>query len=106
MKKELQQKAPVAQYRELKFKNDDAFNAWLNTKAKQLIWLVDTGQDLTCMWIDEHGEVLHSNLQTAIWCGMFVNLYSLIPGENLEMYFEHTGWRTMMKLTCETIERL
>ncbi len=99
--------APVAKYKELKFTSDDAFNAWLNKTAKKLIWFKDEGQDCICFWIDEHGEVLHmSYSQTSIWNGKFVNVETLKPGEPVQMYFEHEGWRTLIKLTVDEIETL
>lgn len=98
--------APVSKYRDIKFKNDNDFNAWLNKTAKQIIWFKDEGQDLIAIWIDEHGEILHANLQTQFWNGKFVNLNTLKTGEIIQMFFEVEGWQSLVKLTVDEIENL
>lgn len=97
---------PTPKYRDLRFNKVDTFNRWLDEKATKIIWFEDEGQDLNAIWIDDEGEILHCNLQTEIWCGRFVNVNELKEGEPVKMHFEHTGWRTMMKLIVEKIESL
>lgn len=72
-----------SKYRNLKFETDKAFKNWLDETATDKIELIDKGQDLTTIWIDQHGEILHCNLQTSVWCGKFVCLSELREGDNI-----------------------
>lgn len=98
--------APVSKYKGLKFKNENDFNNWLDKTAKKIIWFEDEGQALIAMWVDEHGEILHAKFPGINWNGQFVNLATLQTGELLQMYFEHEGWRSLIKLTVSEVETL
>lgn len=64
-------------YRDHRFETEELFEQWLHQIAKKQIIFRDHQQDLTSIWIDEEGEILHANLQTSIWCGKIVNIASL-----------------------------
>lgn len=85
---------PKAKYRELKFGSNASFNKWLKKTAKKQIFFQDRGQDLTCIWIDEEGEILHANLQTSVWCGAFVNMETMKIHKPID-FFIHGKWQTM-----------
>lgn len=73
------------QYRDLKFKTDAQFQKWLTETARFKIDFRDYGQDLQTIWTDEHGEILHANLQTGTWCGKFVDVTRLKIGKGILM---------------------
>lgn len=66
------------QYQYLKFKNEKEFSVWLEEKAKYKVVFEDKGQDFLIWWLDERGEVLHSEpFQASVWNGTMVILSSL-----------------------------
>lgn len=73
----------VSKYKNLKFKSHSEFSDWLRTTMFKTIHLVDNGQDITRIYIDEFGEVLHTNWQAKIYNGRFVNLDTLKKNTNL-----------------------
>ena len=73
------------EYGELVFDSEKKFEAWLKKTAKYKIHFEDNGQDCLYWWIDEGGEVLHSNLQSSIWNGKLVSLFELKVGKFIEI---------------------
>ena len=67
-------------YKNLKFKTKKTFETWLNKIVKYKVHFEDKGQDFLTWWIDERGEVLHSNLQSWVWNGKMVDVDSLKKG--------------------------
>ena len=86
------EKAPVQKYKGLKFKTAQAFAEWVKQKCFAHIQFVDNGQDLTEVWVDEDGEILHSDLQSSIWCSQFIRMNNLFEGAPVEMWTESSGW--------------
>lgn len=72
-------------YRDLKFKSKKHFQVWLNKITKYEISFVDKGQDCLKWFLDEGGEVLNSNLQSSVWNGELVDLFSLEAGKGIEI---------------------
>lgn len=72
-------------YRDLKFKSKKHFQVWLNKIMKYEISFVDKGQDCLKWFLDEGGEVLNSNLQSSVWNGELVDLFSLKVGKGIEI---------------------
>lgn len=75
---------PKPLYKNLTFPDGDAFEKWLQEKAAWRITFEDKGQDFLNWWIDERGEVLHSDLQSKIWNGCIVNVYNMRVGRELD----------------------
>lgn len=74
---------PEALYRDLRFSTPADFNAWLKDKTEYVVEFEDHGQDFLHWWIDDRGEVLHSDLQSSVWNGSMVDLDSLVVGAEL-----------------------
>ncbi len=85
MKIDEQKQKYKAEYKDLKFKSKQEFDKWLVEKTKYEIEFVDNGQDCLKWFIDNGGEVLHSEKQSSIWNGELVDLYSLRVGKNIEI---------------------
>lgn len=66
------------------FKTEREFEIWLKENTKYKVTFEDNRQDFSTWWIDERGEVLHSNLQSRIWNGHMVDTYSLKEGKKLQ----------------------
>jgi len=64
-------------YKEKKFASEEEFDKWLKENAVKKICFIADGQDCLFWWIDEGGEVLHSEMQASIWNGAIVNLSEL-----------------------------
>jgi hypothetical protein len=73
----------IAKHKDKKFKTNRGFINWLNRLAKYRIIFIDKGQDCMEWAIDEHGEVLHSYMQSSVWNGMMVDLEWLKIGKNI-----------------------
>jgi len=73
-----------AEYKELKFRDEQSFKDWLKRKAEYIIKFKDNGQDCLEWFLDIGGEVLHANLQASIWNGHCVNLSKLKVGKEVE----------------------
>ena len=102
--------APKPQFRDLKFATDEDFNVWLEKTHAKRITFVDWGRDLTDFWVVPSGEIIHSNLQTDIWCGKFVNLETVKVGEPIEMWMDwnsgtdtENDWKRMKGLIVESV---
>lgn len=67
-----------SKYRDIKFKTKNDFECWLARTAKYKIEIEDHGQDFLTWWIDERGEVLHSDAQSFAWNGKIVALAPLL----------------------------
>lgn len=70
-------------YKEKTFKHKSDFEVWLKEKTKFVVEFSEASFGPTKWWIDEQGEVLHSNLQAAVWKGRMVKPSSIIPGKYL-----------------------
>lgn len=68
----------VAQYRHLKFSTQAQFHAWLKDHAAYIIRFEDRHQDFLEWHIDAGGEVLHSDMQSFVWCGEIVDVQTLL----------------------------
>lgn len=98
---------PVPKYKHLRFKTDISFKVFLKETSTIKILFEDQGQDVLTMWIDDRGEVLHSDLQSTIWTGKFIKTETLIQGLPVEIYMpEFSGWRKMEKLKVENLIEL
>lgn len=93
-------------YKTLTFANEEAFNQWLDKTAATKIEFEDRQQDLLIAWIDEHGEVLHTNAQQSVWNGQFINLETLAAGAPIDMQDDDGLWVIMFKLIPEKITKL
>ena len=70
-------------YKELTFKSEIDFKKWLQKTTKYHIYFEDKGQDFLEWFIDERGEVLHSNLQSFVWNGKMVDIKTIVVGKKL-----------------------
>lgn len=77
---------PKPLYRNLKFSTEAKFQEWLDNTATRRIDFMDHGQDLTAIWIDDKGEILHANLQTSIWCGKMVDPEAVTLGVPIRIW--------------------
>lgn len=69
------------QYKNLRFKDRASFDKWLEETAHYIVEFEDHGQDFLKWWLDERGEVLHSDpYQSSVWNGTIVTLASLKKG--------------------------
>ena len=64
-------------YASKKFNSISEFNSWLNETYHKKIYLEDLGQDITRIWVDEKGEILHCNFHAGIYNGLFININEL-----------------------------
>lgn len=71
------------QYRTVRFKTEKEFWRWLSATSKYCIHFEDRLQDCLKWWIDEGGEVLHADMQSAVWNGQIVDLSRLKVGKNV-----------------------
>lgn len=60
-------------FKHLRFETKKEFEEWLYRTYTFRIELVGL-QDLTTIFIAESGEILHTNLQSSIWCGKFADV--------------------------------
>lgn len=90
-------------YKTLTFATEEAFNKWLEKTASAKIEFTDYGQDLLVAYIDEHGEILHTNMQQSVWCGQFINLETLAVGAPIDMQDDDGLWMIMFKLVPEKV---
>jgi hypothetical protein len=81
-------------HKEKKFKSEKALWEWIKRMAHKRILFFDKGQDLQDIWIDDQGEIIHSNLQQSIWCGKFINLKKLGTDKHIEMLMDGK-WKPM-----------
>ncbi len=63
----------TSQYKNLKFKNETEFYAWLDQKTRTIIELKDLGHDVRKFWIDEHGEILDCKSYSPAFIGKFID---------------------------------
>lgn len=95
----------ISRYRDLKFSPDKQFNEWLNKTYTMIIDLEDNGQYLLRIWTDEYGEILHSNAQTSIWCGRFIDISKIKVGECIRLHNPEDGkWYTMGRQVIENFK--
>ena len=65
------------QHKNKTFQNKEEFDRWLRNTTAYLINFVPHGQDVQKWWVDENGEVLHSDFQASIWNGTMINITML-----------------------------
>ncbi len=94
------------EYKDLTFKSEKEFYNWLKEKAARKIHFKDYGQDCLYWWIDEGGEVIHSDLQSAIWNGMIVDLSRLEVGKNIGVMETEKQQTRFYDFVVEKIETL
>ena len=73
------------QYKSKRFKSEATFQKWLSAKTVFEISFKDFGQDCLKWYIDDGGEVLHSNLQSSVWNGELVALSKLKRQQNIQV---------------------
>lgn len=96
-------KDKIAQYKNAKFP-EKAFEGWLKRTTTQIVEFEDNGQDLLKIWISKEGEILHANLQTSIWCGLFVKT-SFAVGKCLKMWNPDSHrWLSFPALVVDKIQ--
>ena len=74
-----------SQYKDTKFKTEDEFLKFLHRKTEIRITFEDNGQDCLEWFIDTRGEVLHSDMQSAVWNGKMVDLTKLKIGKEIPL---------------------
>lgn len=72
-------------YKNKKFKSKKAFDTWLDKTTKYVIDIEDKGQDFLTWWIDERGEVLHSDVQAWLWNGKIVDVKKLLKTKVIQI---------------------
>jgi len=77
-----------AKFKELTFKNKEAFDKWLNENTFKTIHLKDYGQDMLTIWVHETGEILHSDFHSRIYAGLFVDTKKLAVEYYLDIWDE------------------
>jgi hypothetical protein len=75
------EKIVSSQHKDKKFPNKEEFDRWLKNTTAYLINFVPQGQDVQRWWVDEIGEVLHSDFQAGVWNGTMINV-SLLEETN------------------------
>ena len=92
------------EHKNKKFKKHEVFEKWLNNFTAAEVYFKDNGQDLLHIYIDSGGEILHCNLQAAIWNGTVVDLKTLKPNKNIGFVFLPSKTRTnIMDFVIEKI---
>ncbi len=66
-----------AKYKNKKFSSKKVFEQWLEKLTKYILHFEDKGQDFLTWYVDERGEVLHSDLQSVVWNGKMLDIESL-----------------------------
>ncbi len=103
---------PVAEFKDIKFdgKTWDECNRqlkkWLSETAHKKIHFSDPTIDMQTMWVAKSGEILHTDFQTTIFIGAFVNLDALEEFIQIEFYKEGSNngeWKRLMGLIPESI---
>lgn len=92
--------------KDVKFNNKKEFEEWLKEKTYAIINLIDAGQDIMTIHIDNGGEVLHTNLQSKIWNGKIVAIARLSPGKLLWWSDSAKMQDIRTKLVVDTIEMM
>ena len=90
-----------AKYKKLRFKTEQEFKRWLNEKYTQKINLFDAG-DISTIWIDEEGEILHCDFHGSLYNGCFVDLSTLKEDKPLRI-FVYGKWKVFAGLVPESI---
>lgn len=75
----------LPQYKNKKFKSQEEFDIWLKVHTEVKIVFQDDGQDFLEWFVDKNGEVLHGDMQSAIWNGKMVDLYKIHLNEFLPL---------------------
>jgi hypothetical protein len=91
---------PVQQYKDLKFKNKQSFKNWLSRTSRIIVEFKDFHQDLIKIWLDEHGELLHAEMQSFLKPGYFFR--KIIPGKAIEIY-DGIKWDTYWQLIVDNV---
>ena len=85
-----------------KFKTKKEFGEWLaDTTFKKLI-LSNLGQDVRKIWVAKSGEILHSDFQSSLYNGKFLNMAELSEFCPIEI-LEDGQWAVKMNLLVEKI---
>jgi len=72
-------------YRDLTFKSKEEFDEWLKKTATIKVEFEDDGQDFLEWFLDERGEVLHSDMQCRIWNGKMIDVPNIRIGRYLPL---------------------
>jgi len=70
-----------AKYKNVSFKSQKDFEKWLKKLTKYHIFFEFKGQDFLEWFIDERGEILHSDLQSWVWNGKMLKTDSIKLGK-------------------------
>lgn len=92
-----------SQHRNKSFETIGEFDQWLAETTSKEIILAHLGQDMTKMWVDDKGEILHCNFHASIYNGNFVNLDSLEEFCPIEI-LEEGHWKTKLGLLVDEIK--
>lgn len=71
-------------YKNVKFENITKFRNWLLSTTKHIVEFEDGGQDFCTWYIAGNNEVVHSDMQSSIWNGLFI--LSCTVGEQPELF--------------------
>jgi len=91
----------MSRYKTKKFDTKKEFEVWLKKTAKYLVHIEDRGQDFLKWWLDDRGEVLHSDMQSSVWNGKIVDL-KVLKSMNI-IGFKNGG---ALNYRAERIEKL
>lgn len=87
-----------AKFNKRVFSTKKKFKNWLQKMTMHRIDLVDLGQDMQTMWVHKSGEILHTDFQSSIYTGKFINMDNLavrdpleISNDELEVYMKYNG---------------
>lgn len=91
-------------FKNVRFKKDGAFEAWLQKHTSIEVEFQDQMQDFLKCWVHSSGEILHANLQSGIWNGKFVNIEALEEGQPIQLWDkDKKEWRGMGRLIIDNI---
>lgn len=97
----------IPKYKHLKFDSDIEFQSFLEKTASKSIILMDNGQGVSTIWIDEHGEILLTDEDNDTFKGKFINTEKLaIDMPVLIWANEIPDWHIMHRLIPDQIINL
>lgn len=79
------------------FKSEQEFDKWRDSVTHIIIDLVDYGQDVQRLWVARNGEIIHTDWQSSVWSGGFIDLDRIEKGVPLFLFMPtlDIDWRKM-----------
>lgn len=91
-----------AQFKNTYFLTQKEFRKWLKENSFKTIYLKDLGQDMLTIWIHETGEILHTDFNSGMYSGKFIDMSKLAIGNFIDIWdMELQGYATYTKLQIE-----